>query len=302
MSAVTLSTLADEINYEHAHALECAVSAVRRARRAGELLLQAKEQCEHGEWLPWLKANCPRVSERTAQAYMRVARKCLGDDSKAEQLELLTLGEALEQLVEPHRTLTSDLKSATAADLKADLDAVANVTECEQAPAEEAVGETEPVTFVTGNCGISAVAISSPPKKKFDPANFARRMAELDENIDRAAAHMFANFKVDTDGLSRFERAAAWKAALFPYKPPASIPLAAGRVTVGSIGETAAVVIVESREHPGYWHDIDLREGNTSKRPVKPLGLMYRYACSAYAWTTAPDDGSYAQLCGEVSA
>lgn len=216
MSAVTLATLADEINYEHAHALEHAHAAVPRARRAGELLIQAKERCEHGEWLPWLKANCPNISERTAQAYMRVARKCLGDEAKADQLELLTLGEALEQLVEQKprpaarsaetiadsATLFPELKSATAADL---------------------------------------------PKRPFDPTNFRRRLAELDENIDRAAARAFANFKVDTNGLNRFERAAAWMA--LRDTPPADIQLTVGCVTVGSIGETAAVALVESREH-----------------------------------------------------
>src|SRR5262249_7175396 len=40
---------------------------------AGDLLLKAKAQLKHGGWLDWLKANC-EISERTVQAYMRLAR------------------------------------------------------------------------------------------------------------------------------------------------------------------------------------------------------------------------------------
>ena len=47
---------------------------VEHARHAGELLLAAKAQLSHGEWLPWLEANC-QVSARSAQGYMRLARQ-----------------------------------------------------------------------------------------------------------------------------------------------------------------------------------------------------------------------------------
>jgi hypothetical protein len=39
---------------------------------AGEMLLQAKQLCKHGEWLPWLKANV-RISKSTAYEYMQIA-------------------------------------------------------------------------------------------------------------------------------------------------------------------------------------------------------------------------------------
>lgn len=39
----------------------------------GNLLLEAKDQLEHGKWLPWIKANCG-LSESTAQNYMNAAR------------------------------------------------------------------------------------------------------------------------------------------------------------------------------------------------------------------------------------
>lgn len=98
--ATTLPDLAAAINAEHAAALEHAHSAVRRAHRAGELLLQAKQQCAHGQWLPWLKEHCPDISRRSAQAYMRLARHFLNSPESAGTLENLTLREALTQLSE----------------------------------------------------------------------------------------------------------------------------------------------------------------------------------------------------------
>ena len=63
---------------------------------AGRLLIQAKDQVGHGGWLPWLKANTS-VSERTAQAYMKVAR----DLPKSAVTADLTLDEALKLLGAP---------------------------------------------------------------------------------------------------------------------------------------------------------------------------------------------------------
>ena len=76
MSALTVvknrADLAAEINAEHERAFGKAREALGHARRAGELLLQAKTAVEHGEWLPWLAANVA-FSERTARGYMRLA-------------------------------------------------------------------------------------------------------------------------------------------------------------------------------------------------------------------------------------
>ena len=43
-------------------------------RRAGKMLIEAKSQLPHGEWLPWLKAHF-RLSHETARTYMRLARE-----------------------------------------------------------------------------------------------------------------------------------------------------------------------------------------------------------------------------------
>lgn len=69
-----VDSLPGRINAEHRAATADAESAVAHARRCGELLLEARSQAEHGQWLLWLAQHCPEVSEWTAQAYMRVAR------------------------------------------------------------------------------------------------------------------------------------------------------------------------------------------------------------------------------------
>jgi hypothetical protein len=50
------------------------VTAVQYAAKCGEKLIQAKNACAHGEWLPWLEANC-RVNQRQSQRYMRLAQE-----------------------------------------------------------------------------------------------------------------------------------------------------------------------------------------------------------------------------------
>ncbi len=68
-----MSGIAAEVNAEHAAALRHAGDAVEHARRAGEVLLRAKAELPHGNFLPWLSNNCA-VSERQAQRYMSTAQ------------------------------------------------------------------------------------------------------------------------------------------------------------------------------------------------------------------------------------
>ncbi|MCC7421734.1 MAG: DUF3102 domain-containing protein [Planctomycetaceae bacterium] len=71
----SLSNLANAANEAHRLAKEHANTTVEYARRAGEILKQAKEQVNHGLWLPWLDQNCPEISARTAQRYMQLHRE-----------------------------------------------------------------------------------------------------------------------------------------------------------------------------------------------------------------------------------
>jgi len=70
-----LQTLAAKIRTEYAKANASAMDAVEHAVAAGRLLAEAKATVAHGKWLPWLKANCPEISERRAQAYIQVSKR-----------------------------------------------------------------------------------------------------------------------------------------------------------------------------------------------------------------------------------
>jgi hypothetical protein len=96
MSALStpLDQIAGRIRQEHAAAGVSAKKALEHALAAGELLIEAKGQVKHGQWLPWLSANC-ELSERTAQAYMRLAKM------KSATVADLPLREALKAIAAP---------------------------------------------------------------------------------------------------------------------------------------------------------------------------------------------------------
>jgi len=68
-----LPVLAADIRREHEAVAAALKDSLAHAIAAGELLLEAKTQLAHGQWLPWLRDHCT-ISERTAQLYMRVAK------------------------------------------------------------------------------------------------------------------------------------------------------------------------------------------------------------------------------------
>ena len=69
----SLVDLAARIKTEHTAVSSALKERLRHAIAAGELLLEAKDQVPHGQWLPWLQEHCS-IFERTAQLYMRVAK------------------------------------------------------------------------------------------------------------------------------------------------------------------------------------------------------------------------------------
>src|SRR5690349_2314819 len=98
--ADALAELAGRINAEHQQAETALRAGLEHAKNAGGLLLEAKKQCGHGRWLPWLKANV-RFSERAAQAYMRVAKWGAELTAKAQGTADLTIEEGLKLLTAP---------------------------------------------------------------------------------------------------------------------------------------------------------------------------------------------------------
>ncbi len=99
--------LAVEINDAHEAACLAASSALEHARRCGELLLAAKAERGHGEWLPWLAANCPDLPARTAQSYTRLARKWPELEAKTQRVADLPLRDALKLLAGPREAHNS---------------------------------------------------------------------------------------------------------------------------------------------------------------------------------------------------
>lgn len=84
------SGLAAQINAEHHLCRDAMQSGLEHAINAGNLLLEVKAQCVHGEWQAWLAANC-EFPERTAQMYMRVARGLPLLEAKAQRVADLSL-------------------------------------------------------------------------------------------------------------------------------------------------------------------------------------------------------------------
>lgn len=102
-----LNNLVVSINEEHSKAAECMWAGVQHAIRAGELLIEAKSQVEHGQWLPWLEANC-EFSERTAQGYMRLAKELPKlDAEKRNRVADLTFRDALKSIAGTAKVLRS---------------------------------------------------------------------------------------------------------------------------------------------------------------------------------------------------
>jgi Protein of unknown function (DUF3102) len=68
-----LIDIAARIQVEHQAVAASLKRSIERAIAAGELLIEAKEQIPHGDWLPWLQEHCG-VTPRSAQGYIRLAR------------------------------------------------------------------------------------------------------------------------------------------------------------------------------------------------------------------------------------
>ena len=80
--ALSQPDLAREILRLYSVAQTKAADAVARAGEAiaaviacGNLLMQAKSLCRHGEWLDWLEAHCGEIHRATAARYMSLAVK-----------------------------------------------------------------------------------------------------------------------------------------------------------------------------------------------------------------------------------
>ena len=105
--AEELSQLATKAKQAHAIVVNSTRIVLQHAMTAGEALNEAKSKVGHGKWLAWLEENCPDISNRTAERYMKLAggkaklEKKLQDKDKFDTMSNLTINEALRLIDEP---------------------------------------------------------------------------------------------------------------------------------------------------------------------------------------------------------
>lgn len=74
----SLTAIADDVRRTNHAAEQAERDAIAHALEAGRLLCEAKEQCPHGQWLPFLERA--GVPERKAQRLMKLHRGRLQSD------------------------------------------------------------------------------------------------------------------------------------------------------------------------------------------------------------------------------
>lgn len=91
-----LADMAERVKDATAQSADAEKAAIERALEAGRLLLEAKSECRHGQWLLFLERA--GVPERKAQRFMKLARSGLKSDTVSD---LGGVRAALAYLAEP---------------------------------------------------------------------------------------------------------------------------------------------------------------------------------------------------------
>lgn len=204
-SAKTLEQIAHRANQAHALAMVSTRNAVQHALTAGQALLQAKELCPKGSWGKWL-ADHFDGSERTAQAYMRVAthRHQLGGDplraaeASRRAIERMVAGlPASDGRCRPKRRLT---------DLKTESAAAGSDADVGQPASSDASGSS-PGSSPETDIGFARVA-----RLLGQAVEELQRLAEHDRSGDASyAGHLLARLRLLRDGLPRTRWFHQWK-------------------------------------------------------------------------------------------
>lgn len=91
-----LNNLANMVKTEHAECLKAIRAVLAHARFAGEALIRAKAELEHGQYEPWVREVCG-ISPVTAWRYMQIAKNW-ANLSARKDIETLGINAALEVL------------------------------------------------------------------------------------------------------------------------------------------------------------------------------------------------------------
>jgi hypothetical protein len=101
MSTTTLTaSLLTKINQEHKACIQAVGKALEHAMRCGDLLIQAKGECKHGGWQPWVEEHFDG-NARTARSYMQLADNRDVLESKRRDSAVLSIDGALKMLAAP---------------------------------------------------------------------------------------------------------------------------------------------------------------------------------------------------------
>jgi Protein of unknown function (DUF3102) len=118
-----LAILAAEIRQAHTGVQDAAKTAAKRAIEVGLALIEAKSLLKHGEWLPWLQANCA-VSERTARLYIRLATNRERIELQIGNVADLTVRGAIALIAAPRKSHVVEFAHKAADAVTDDLDLV----------------------------------------------------------------------------------------------------------------------------------------------------------------------------------
>jgi len=120
--AEELSQLAAKARQAHGIVANSTKVVLQHAITAGNALNEAKSKVGHGKWLAWLEENCPDISNRTAERYMKLAEgqaklwKKLEEKDKFDTMSNLTINEALRLIDEPDGEQSASAESTDTAD------------------------------------------------------------------------------------------------------------------------------------------------------------------------------------------
>ncbi|APO67246.1 hypothetical protein IE4872_CH01604 [Rhizobium gallicum] len=123
-----LPVLADIANSAHEYTAIALRAAAESAREAGEALLEAKALVPYGEWEAWLKGNF-KGGSRTAQRYMRIAKRWPSITEKTSRVSYLSVNEALRLLEARDDLAEAQALQAEADALRHELDFLASAME-----------------------------------------------------------------------------------------------------------------------------------------------------------------------------
>jgi hypothetical protein len=187
-----LTDLRERLKIEHAAVNGAMNESLIHAMAAGDILIEAKAQLKHGQWLPWLKMS--GVSERTAQRYVRLAR-CRADiEAKSDTMSDLGVSGALAMLAvrrdvdDPVARLSVGLADHTA-DSSFDFYADITARESEVKASEKLLAEAEAAIVKTISLVKDRPAL--PESLESESKQFSERIcAACREYIAAAAAEM----------------------------------------------------------------------------------------------------------------